>query len=66
MTVKDFVKLNNDGSMFELVDASKVGYIAHPDVLTCADRNVVAKEYGEKEVIGFAIKSRIILTLYIK
>ena len=66
MTVENFVKLDVSGMMFRLVDANMVGYMTHHYVLIEADKNVVKKEYGRCEVVGFENVSKKIMVLYIK
>lgn len=66
MILKDFIKLDNGGVVYRLVDANRIGYMLHPYILIEADRNVVIKEYGEYEVVGFEIASKKTLILYIK
>ena len=66
MIVRNFVKLDVSGMMFRLVDANRVGYMTHPVVILEADKNVVRKEYGEHEVVGFENATKKTMILYIK
>ena len=53
-------------SIYEVVDASKAGYMTRPEVLTTADRNVVGKDFGDYELVGFAPKSKTTVTIYVR
>lgn len=68
MLVKDFVAMDKFGSLFQVVDATRTGYVSYPDqcTLITGDRNVVCKEFGEHEVVGIAPKSRRALLIFIQ
>ena len=67
MKVCEFVRLDKGGILFKTVDATKVGYMSKPSVLVEADKNVLGKEYGNYDVVGFDVEKRgRTITLYIK
>lgn len=66
MTVTSFVRLDVSGVMFRLVDANRTGYVSNPYVLIEADKNVVKKEYGDYEVVGFENVTKKTMILYVK
>lgn len=68
MLVKDFVAMDKHGSIFNVVDATRTGYMTYPEscTLKSADRNVVEAEFGEREVVGFAPRSRHSIMIYIR
>ena len=67
MKVCEFVRLDKGGIIFKAVDATKVGYMLKPSVLIEADKNVLWKEYGNYDVVGFDVEKRgKTITLYIK
>lgn len=65
MLVKDFIKMDMHGSIFQLVDASLVGYITYPHIIESVDRNVARERYGEYKVVGFAPHSKHAVKLYV-
>lgn len=67
MTVTEFTKLCNGDNYFAIVDANRQGYVSTPRVLIEGDKNVVRKEeYGDREVIGFDVKTKKTILLYTK
>ena len=65
MRVKDFTRLGA-GALYEVVDATRVGYMTRPAVLMTADRSVVDREHGDKELVAFAPKTKTTVTIYVK
>ena len=65
MTVNEIIKISG-GTMFRLVDASKVGYMTYPEVIIEGDRNVVGIRYGKFSVVHMEAHKKNGLTLYIK
>lgn len=66
MTVLEFTKLDMQGVMFAVVDANKTGFMSSPSILIEADKNVVRKNYGDREVIGFSLLGKTKMMLYTK
>lgn len=66
MLVKEFVQMEKSGSMFQLVDASKIGYMTYPSVIDIVGRSVAVERYGDYEVVGFSPHSKRAIDLYIK
>ena len=66
ITVTEFTRLSVDNIYFEIVDATLRGYMTSPKVLITADKNVVRKQYGDREVVGFELKTKKTITLYAK
>lgn len=58
MTVKEFVKLDMGGLIFKVVDATRNGYMVKPYALAEADKNVLKRDYGNYEIVGFDIEGR--------
>ena len=66
MTVTEFTKLCKGDNYFAIVDASRQGYIASPHILIEGDKNVARHYYGDREVIGFDVKTKKTILLYTK
>ncbi len=66
MTLKEFDKLNIGGYMYIAVDANKPGFMTDPKVLLIADRNVIRREYGDREVVGVGCTHKNKFTVYLK
>lgn len=59
MKVKDFITLETSGAIYQIVDATKPGYLRDDaKVVFEADRNVIADRYGRCEVKGFKPKGK--------
>ena len=66
MKVKDFVMLECSGAMFDAIDASLPGCFAFPHLLISADKNVLAQQYGDYDVVHFEPKTKRTIKIYIK
>ena len=65
--VKDFLKLDNSGLMFSVIDASQPGCKSlNPKVMMEADKNVINWNYGEWTVDSFEPKTKRNIYLWIK
>ena len=59
MKVKDFIALETSGAIYQIVDATKAGYLRDDAKVICeADRNVIAERYGRHELTGFKPKGK--------
>ena len=66
MKVSEFIKFDKSNTFYRVVDATKVGYLTSPTVLTEADRNIVIKDFGEHELVGFSPVKKNALEIYVK
>lgn len=66
MTVTEFTKLCNGDNYFAIVDAERQGYVSNPHILIEGDKNVARQYYGDREVIGFDVKTKKTILLYTK
>ena len=66
MTVAEFTKLDAAGTMFAIVDATKTGYMHHEHIEIEAGKDVVRQMFGDKEVVGYEIKTKRAMYLYVK
>lgn len=66
MTVKDFIALEKAGAMFTVVNANRVGYMTNPQIVDVADCNVIGRDYGEYELVGFEPVTKRNIKLYVK
>lgn len=66
MCVNEFLSFEKSGATFYLVDANKVGYMTHPQIMAAGDRNYVGNNYGDNVVVGFEPKKKGEVLLYIK
>lgn len=66
MTVTEFTKLCNGDNYFAIVDANRQGYVSTPRVLIEGGKNVARQYYGDREVIGFDVKTKKTILLYTK
>ena len=68
MLVKDFVAMDKHGSIFCVVDATRTGYMTYPDSCTLCRNygHIIAKEFGDHEIVGFAPRSKNSIMIYVK
>lgn len=66
MTVKELLKFSKGDTMYQVVDATKPGYMVHKYYLIEADRNVINRLYSDCTVIGFEPNGNNKLRLYIE
>lgn len=69
MTVSEFVN-GEIGSkiIYNLIDSTKSGYLLRPERCLIASnyRGVISSDYGNSEVVGFEIKNKTNIFLYVK
>lgn len=65
MKVKEFINLGG-GSWYQLVDATRGGYMTSPHILIEADRNVVSERYGDKEIVHIEAIKKGTIRLFVK
>lgn len=66
MKVMDFVKYDVGSTIFQLVDATKVGYFTNPEILFEGDKNAVRVKYGRMEVLHYELKTGRKIALYVR